>query len=486
MNILDRVIAAVAPETGLRRANARAMLGHYSEGKREYAAAGRGRRNKNWLSQLGSTSANVEVSTALITLRNRARDFVRNSWQGQRILDVLCSHVVGTGIKIVPNSGSDRADNRFRQVIADWEAVADVEGVMDFGAQQALALRSMIEGGDSVVRFIDIDLAEANGTAPFRLAGLEGDQIDARKDISIIGQNCRLGVQFGDQGRRQGLWLYRQHPGELGGINILESDFYPWGDLCHLYRPLRFGQVRGVTWFAPVLLIGKDMQDLVEAAIVQARTQASFAGFLKRAPGATSPFAPKTDEKTGQKITRIEPGTIADIGDSDMVFAQPSAGMQAMAAGAGLTYDQLTGDLRQANYSSLRAGKIEFRRLVEQIQWHIMAPRFVAPVGRRLAARAALAGMLPSRRDGYPFDMVMPSIEPIDPEKDLMADILAVRAGRTSPQQFISAWGEDWRKVLADWKAFFAMADKDKVLLDIDPRRPMPNAKGNQNDGKNA
>jgi capsid protein len=68
------------------------------------------------------------------------------------------------------------------------------------------------------------------------------------------------------------------------------------------------------------------------------------------------------DAGEAQKVTRIEPGMIADIGESDIVFAQPSsqskfapaylAGMQAMAAGAGITYDQLTGDLRQANYSS--------------------------------------------------------------------------------------------------------------------------------------
>jgi lambda family phage portal protein len=498
MNVLDRVIAAVAPEAGLRRANARAMLGHYGDGKRDYAAAGHGRRNKNWLSRFGSTSANVEVATAMTTLRNRARDFARNSWQGVRILDVLCSHIVGTGIKIVPNTGSDRADNRFRQVIADWEPVADVEGVMDFGALQALALRSMVEGGDCIVRFIDIGLGDAAGSAPFRLAGLEGDQIDARKDISMIGQNCRLGVQFGDFGRREGVWLYRQHPGEWGGVNIMESDMHAWSDLCHLYRPLRFGQVRGVTWFAPVLLTGKDMQDLMEAAIVQARTQASFAGFLKRAAGSNSPFAPKADETTGQKVTRIEPGTVADIGDSDIVFAQPSgqsafgetwvSGLQAMAAGAGLTYDQLTGDLRQANYSSLRAGKIEFRRLVEQVQWHIMAPRLVAPAGRRLVSRATLAGMLPPRRDGYRFDMVMPAVEPIDPLKDLEADVMAVRSGRMSPQQFISAWGEDWRDVLADTKAFFALVDRDKLALDIDPRRPLSNAanpKGNPNNAPN-
>jgi hypothetical protein len=46
-------------------------------------------------------------------------------------------------------------------------------------------------------------------------------------------------------------------------------------------------------------------------------------------------------------------------------------------------------------------------------------------------------------------------------------------AGRMSPQEFISAWGRDWKKVIADTKTFFEVADKAKLALDIDGRRPL-------------
>ncbi|RWN11770.1 phage portal protein [Mesorhizobium sp.] len=480
MNVLDRLIGVFSPENGLRRANARAMLDQVDK---RYGAARTGRRNKGWSGR--GTSANVEVGQALATLRNRAREFVRDSWAGQRILDVLVSHVVGTGINVVPNTGSDRADRQFNLVREEWQEQADVEGVLDEGTMQGLALRSMVEGGDTVIRMIDLPMNRANGTVPFRLLGLEGDQIDTRHDsrLGVVGE--RLGVQLGDWGRREGLWLFEQHPGEQGYTGNFNSQLVAWNDLCHLYRPLRWGQVRGITWFACLLLTGREMQDLTEAAIVQARTQACFAAFMKRQPGQPSPFATQSGQGEAgeaQKVTRIEPGMVADIGESDIVFANPSsqsqfgavyiAGMQAMAAGAGITYDQLTGDLRQANYSSLRAGKIEFRRLVEQIQWHIMAPRLVAPTTRRFIDRAIIAGLLPARKDGYPFDINMPANEPIDPQKDLDADIAAVRAGRMSPQEFISAWGRDWRKVVADTKTFFETVDAAKLALDIDGRRP--------------
>ena len=50
---------------------------------------------------------------------------------------------------------------------------------------------------------------------------------------------------------------------------------------------------------------------------------------------------------------------------------------------AGLTYDQVSGDLTQANYSSLRAGKIEFRRLCEQVQYGMLIPMLVRPIAER-------------------------------------------------------------------------------------------------------
>jgi capsid protein len=44
-----------------------------------------------------------------------------------------------------------------------------------------------------------------------------------------------------------------------------------------------------------------------------------------------------------------------------------------LAAGVGLTYELLTGDLSQVNYSSIRAGLIEFRRRMEALQWQVLA-----------------------------------------------------------------------------------------------------------------
>lgn len=482
MNRIDRIIAAFAPERAVRRVAARQMLDAHS---RAYAAAKHGRRNKGWSGR--SSSANSEVGSSLRELRNRSREFVRDSWAGQRMLDVLVSHTIGTGIQTVADTGSDKIDNAVKSVFEEWSASADVEQVLDWPGMQALAIRSMIEGGDTVIRHIDIPLADAGRSVPVRLLGLESDQIDTSRE-GLPGTNSRLGVELGEWGRRKGLWLFDHHPGEFTAAPA-SSALVDWNDLAHLYRPLRFGQVRGVPWFSSILLTARELQDIVEATLVKMRVEASFAGFIKRTSGGHSPLVSRPDEKSDKPITRIEPGMIADIGDGEISFANPSsqtafgevyqASNMAMAAGAGITYDQLTGDLRQANYSSLRAGKIEFRRLVEQTQWTIVVPRLITPTMNRVIDRAIMAGRLKSRdrSGGYRLKHIMPGVEPIDPKKDLEADILACRSGRLAPQEFIGAWGRDWRDVVADTASFMDFLDKQRdgagLSLDIDARRPM-------------
>ena len=81
----------------------------------------------------------------------------------------------------------------------------------------------------------------------------------------------------------------------------------------------------------------------------------------------------------GRAVEAFEPGMILyRRGMGSVEVVNPSGGgshaafarraLEAASVGAGLTYDQVSGDLTQANYSSLRAGKIEFRRLCEQVQ----------------------------------------------------------------------------------------------------------------------
>ena len=482
-NWLDACIGWALPSAGRKRLQDRLWMRYYDaalSGPRRQGFGGR------------ATSANVETGGAIGPLRDRARSMVRNTPHGHAMVDVMVRHVVGTGLVPVWNTGSDRIDAQVTALWDQWAARADVEGELDFYSQQALAVRGMIEGGEALGRYVDLRYVD-DPRLPMRLQLLEGDHIDAFRDnylqfaVGGDGSYRRLGIELDKWARRLGFWLFPVHPGEAYSTRL--SELVPAEQIRHLYRPERIGQIRGVTWLAPVLLSAKDLSDLLQNTIVKTGIEASFAAFITGNSTGSGPLAGSATRNpdTGEIEYMPEPGTMYTLQPGqDIKFAEPKTStqfepiavntLQAMAVGAGLTYDQMTGDLRRANYSSLRAGKIEFRRLIEQVQHQTVIPRFLDRIADRFVDRAILAGSLRPRADGYPRSWVPPANEPIDPQKDLDADIRAVRAGRLSPQEFITMWGRDWRKVMKDSAAFWKFADDNKIVLDIDPRRPMAGA----------
>ena len=143
--------------------------------------------------------------------------------------------------------------------------------------------------------------------------------------------------------------------------------------------------------------------------------------------------------------------------------------LHAIAAGVGLTYELLTGDLSQVNYSSIRAGLLEFRRRMEALQWQLLVPGLCRPVWQRFVATSQAIGALP---DGViDAEWTAPRFEAVDPLKDIQADILAVRAGLMTLKEAIARQGYDPAQVLAEIGETNAALDALGIVLDTDPRK---------------
>lgn len=494
MNFLDKTIGWFSPSRGATRARARAAM-------RAYEGAQVGRRGSSW--RATGSSQNTELGGSLKPLRDRARELGRNNPIAARILDILPAHVVGTGIVPVANTGVDKIDRQVNDLWNEWCKRADVTGRQSFYAMQVLAVRSIIESGEVVARFITTEFDEKrNGPVPLKLQLLEADFIDHYRDGVLGGsaypdtknarvKRTRLGVALGDYDRWEGLWLWPYHPGEITTLNqvSITSQFVAQDDLLHVFKMIRPGQVRGVSWFAPVLMTARDLADFIDAVNVKARVEACFAGFITNddstmplMDGDTSGLLGVDASLPQAQLTTLEPGMLKELRTGQQIsFAQPTSNtqiepmmlynLQALAAGVGCTYDQATGDLRQANYSSLRAGKLDFWRLVSQFQQHMLIPMFCQPVWDRFIADAILSGRLKKNKGGYPVDWVVPSREAIDPKKDLDAEKNEVRSGRMTMQEFIASKGGNWRTTLDDFSAFFERADELGLVFDTDVRK---------------
>ena len=100
------------------------------------------------------------------------------------------------------------------------------------------------------------------------------------------------------------------------------------------------------------------------------------------------------------------------------------------------------------NYSSIRAGLVEFRRQIDAVQWQLFIPMFCAPVWRWFTEAAWAAGQIPSPI--VPVEWSPPKFEAVDPQKDAMANLLSIRSGTMTLAEVIAKQGRNPDAVLAE------------------------------------
>ena len=466
-NALDNVIGFFNPEAGVKRARARMTL----EQARKYEGAAGGRRNQNW--HAPSTSADAALGPSLERLRNRSRDLSRNNPFAARAVQVLVNNTVGGGVLGQVHSRSRNRATRWNQAWEDWAKnpqLCDHDGRADFWGLQALVFRTVVESGECLIR----KRIDPRSEFPLKLQILEPDFIDdSTKDgLTDDGGYIRQGVEYGPNDERIAYHLHRQHPGDrVLALHKYETVRVPADEIIHVFRRDRPGQGRGVPWGAAVISRLRDFDDFSDAQLLKQKISACFTGFVIDSESQDTGGAPPLAES-------LEPGSIEILpAGKDVRFASPpSVGefdqfsrsmLLQIAAGYGITYEALTSDLSQANYSSARMGHLEFSRNIDCWQKQILIAQLLGPVWGWFKQAAEIVGDDPAdvRMHWTPARR-----ELIDPQKEVGAIIEAVRGGLMSLSDAIRRSGYEPGEVMAEIARDAAMLDELGLILDSDPR----------------
>ena len=236
-NPIDSIVSYFSPSAGFKRAQARAAIDVVSK-SRSYDGAAKGRRTAGW--KTFGTDANSETNLALPTLRNRSRDLVRNNGYASKAVQVLVENTIGTGIMAKIAGDSKPQVKKATMLWKEWaESLdCDFDGLHDFYGLQSLAFRSLVEGGDVIIRRVKTSY---DYNVPLQLQVLEGDFLDTSKNSIAPDQNTRViqGVEFDKQGRKIAYWLYDQHPGDNTRYHGITSKRYLAQDIIHLLLVLQ-------------------------------------------------------------------------------------------------------------------------------------------------------------------------------------------------------------------------------------------------------
>jgi len=242
---------------------------------------------------------------------------------------------------------------------------------------------------------------------PFALQVIEADMLDDEYQgaASTSTGEWRMGIELDEWQRPIQYAFFTRHPGDSNLVGRIDDNhrhaFVPASEVIHLFLPERPGQTRGVPWFASVMDDAHQMQGYEEATVIRARGAASLMGFIETPEGELI----GDDVEGEQRLTDFEPGQfrylnpgekidIPDISSPDsqyeMFIRQKT---RRFAAGFGCSYETISRDFSQTNYSSSRLSLLEDRDHWKLIQ-SLMIEHFHQRVFAEWLDRAVLSGVL--------------------------------------------------------------------------------------------
>jgi len=417
----------------------------FSRSTRSYDGAGGGRRWRGHHEMHATLSA---MAAARGPLARRARYLAANNALAASGVEAWVSALIGTGIK--PQSAHGDPDNRtaFNLAFEAWTDEADADSLTDFYGLEAVMVRRMVVDGEAFALLVNVE----DG---LRVRLIDAEQIDPSLTRELpSGGRIVQGIEFDAAGRRVAYHVFAERPGLPFARLPLTPQRVPAEHIVHLFRPETPGQVRGITWFAPVMLRIADLDAWRDAQIMRQKIAAMLTGFVRTPDASGQPF--DGEQHGANLVGGLEPGTLkyldpgqeitfstpANIGEEVMSFA--SLTEREIAVGLGLPASILTGDLSEVNYSSIRAGLVEWRRRVEALQHGVVAFQALRPIWRRWAATEVLSGRIATTIDAaMPVKFITPKQQWVDPAKDVQAELDAIAGGLMSRREAVTSRGVD-------------------------------------------
>lgn len=478
---------------------------HRHRNQRMYAAA-RGTRLTNGFGSGGNSSADAELSTSLASLRARSRQMVRDSAYAKRAQQVVINNVIGCGVGmqaqvLTTRDGLNRRINdSIERAWAEWcdAGQCHTGGAMHFHDIERAAMGEVFEAGEILLRKHYRPFG--GGRVPLALELVEAERLAdgvADPGPTEASNEIRMGVECDRFGRAVAYWLRQRHPGDIRGTGGVTDRYerVPAADIFHLRIVERWPQTRGAPWLHTVLRKLDEMNEYTGSEVSAARASAYYFATIKT-PDDDRPHADQEDDD-GQGVMNIEPLTVQELKPGEELdFHAPNRPnvaldpfmrhmLREVAAGCCVSYESLSRDYSQSNYSSSRLALLDDRDLWRVVQqWWIR--NFRRPLHRIWLQQAVLAGAIdglsPQQYAADPARYEAVLFKPrgwswVDPTKEVAAFKEAVRGGLTTLTDVIAATagGQDLEDFIAIRARELAMLREAGIDVDttVVPEAPV-------------
>ncbi|MET3665912.1 phage portal protein [Caulobacter sp. 1776] len=466
-------------------------------------------------------SGHDAISADYDALTTRVHDFARNNGWASAALQKYVDTVVGAGwvfisqpnvqrLGITEEAGAEWAaavEAFLDDVTTDPDLWLDRERTSPFGLQIALAMRHRMADGNAIGL---IGWRERGGPLATWLQIIDPDRLSNPSGMinnSVLKDGVALDpIDFAPIG-----YHFRvSHPSEgYDGANmrweyvereIAHPAFGTRRQVVHAFEPGRAGERRGISQLASVLKKMRLLDRYDETEAQAALINAIMAAFVT-SPNDHGQLADAMDDEGAEDIGAYQDGRLRHhenhplrMRGANVNFLYPGesvtltnpnhpnavydpfvrVGLRNISAAFGLSYEQLTGDLSQVNYASIRAGLLDVKRGFVARKSHFSV-QLVAPFGMALIQEGIARGMLKLPAGGPAFrdakaaycagEWAGAGLGEVDPlkEANAMRERLALRI--TTRRREAAERGMRFRQVLSE----AAREDAEMRKVGIDP-----------------
>ena len=406
------------------------------------------------------------------TIRHRARDLERNADYVEAAILAMERNVVGSGIRLDCKLEDTDLEQKIENLWERWchAENCDVTGRLCFCEILKMAVRRMMVDGGLLL----VATYTGNKNFPLQLQIKEVDELNS--GILFHGKNQVVGGIEIDASNRPVAYHFTVYDvyGETGKIVRIPAD-----RVIYLNRIKRTSQVREVSSFANVLSRLRDLNQFLNAVSVKERMLACLAVFVKKVNAALGLGRnQKVDKETGAKKRKLSPGMIMELDAGDEIQVVNPSGqasnakdmvsilLRAVSSAMGLSYEAVSRDMSQSNYSSARQNLIEDRETYKEWQ-HYLSEHLCRKVYRWWLDSCVMAGGLSipdyfSAPEKYTeCQWIAKGMSWIDPAKEANANRIAMATYQTTLEEVAAEQGKDWREILAQ------RAKEEKLMKEL-------------------
>lgn len=466
MNLLDRVVMEFSPQKACNRMYYKEVCRGY------YDSADTGRLKDGWTTS--NAPGNVIDRGDRDIIRARARALERNDDMFKSIILDLERNIVGTGIimqaKVMKSDAADAEEDEDanRAIERAWKkwckpSSCTVTGTMNFaGVQRQIVRRRFVDGGLLILKVYR--------KGQFCLQLLEVDCLDSTMQRA---NNNRVvgGIEIDEFNRPV---AYHIKIVDVTGMYQSKTVRLSADQVIYLPDITRPSQVREFSPSASSLGKVDDVNQLIAAALTKEEVQACFGAAITRQNGGglggigrgaaptstlgvkrTSPYSENylvpgmiLNLEPGESVSSISPSGMSSTADGIIRTIQRQAG-----SGAGLSYEAVSRDMSQVNYSSARQGMLQDRKTYSVWQQYIV-DHFLEPVFEEWLYWAVTTGLLTlpgyfKNPERYTVVKWLPAgWDWIDPLKEANANRVALDSGQTTLQKICAGRGEDYHDII--------------------------------------